>query len=169
MTTPVTLLFGATLCGATLLCTLVAGFVFAFACVAMPGIGSLGDREFLRSFQAMDGVIQKQQPIFLLVWVGSIVTLAASGVLGFRQVEGVERWLLAGAVLVYLLGVQVPTLTINIPLNNQLQALDVRNLDRAALAEARKAFETRWNRWNLVRTLLAVLTATLLIALCLRL
>ena len=33
-----------------ILCSLVAGFVFAFATVAMPGIQSLGDRDFLGAF-----------------------------------------------------------------------------------------------------------------------
>ncbi len=39
---------------ATFLCSLVAGFLFAFAEVLMPGIRALGDREFIRAFQAMD-------------------------------------------------------------------------------------------------------------------
>ena len=44
---------------ATFLCSLVAGFLFAFAVVVMPGIRNLGDREFLRAFQEIDGVIQR--------------------------------------------------------------------------------------------------------------
>ncbi len=57
---------------ATFLCSLVAGFLFAFALVAMPGIRSLNDREFIRAFQVMDRVIQDNQPVFMLVWVGSV-------------------------------------------------------------------------------------------------
>jgi uncharacterized membrane protein len=37
---------------------LVAGFLFAFAAVIMPGIRSLGDRAFIRAFQVIDRVIQ---------------------------------------------------------------------------------------------------------------
>ena len=44
-------IFQVTLIVATFLCTLVAGFVFAFAVVVMPGIRTLGDCEFLRAFQ----------------------------------------------------------------------------------------------------------------------
>ena len=55
---------------ATLLCSLVAGFVFAFAVVVMPGIKGLPDREFIRAFQVMDGVIQNNQPMF--VFAGSV-------------------------------------------------------------------------------------------------
>ncbi len=157
------------LVSATLLVSLVAGLVFAFACVAMPGIGTLGDREFLRSFQVMDRVIQNNQPLFMLVWVGSAVTLLIAGLIGFGRVEGVDRALLLGAVVLYIGGVQVPTVTINVPLNNQLQTLDLETMDDAALAQARSAFEPRWNRWNQIRTVVATLTSALLTVLVLRL
>jgi len=154
---------------ATLLCSLVTGFVFAFACVVMPGIGSLNDRRFLEAFQVIDRVIQNNQPAFLVAWVGSAVALAFSGVLGVMQLEGVERMLLIAAVFVYFAGVQLPTIAINIPLNNRLQTLDVETLDEATLAEARRSFEPRWNRWNTIRSVFAVVTSALLIVLVLRL
>lgn len=157
------------LVSATLLCSLVAGFVFAFACVAMPGIATLGDREFLRSFQVMDRVIQNNQPLFVLVWAGSAVTLLLSVVVGLGRMAGLDRALLLVAVVVYLVGVQLPTLTINVPLNNQLQTLDLETMNDDALAQARASFEPRWNRWNQIRTVLAVLTSALLIVLVLRL
>ena len=70
-----TTIFPIILITATLLCALVAGLLFAFAIVTMPGIKSLNDREFIRAFQVMDGVIQNNQPIFMLVWLGSALTL----------------------------------------------------------------------------------------------
>ena len=39
---------------ATLLCSLVAGFLFAFAIIVMPGIKTLNDREFIRAFQGSE-------------------------------------------------------------------------------------------------------------------
>ncbi len=161
--------FQISLVSAALLCSLVAGFVFAFACVAMPGLGTLGAREFLHSFQVIDRVIQNNQPLFVLVWAGSAVTLLLSAGIGFVRLTGPDRALLLIAVVVYLFGVQVPTLTINVPLNNQLQALDLEAMSDDALTEARASFEPRWNRWNQIRTILAVLTSVLLILLILRL
>jgi len=73
---------------AIFLCSLVAGFLFAFAIVVMPGIRSLNDRQFIRAFQVMDRVIQNNQPIFVLVWLGSVVALAVSAVFGFGQLDG---------------------------------------------------------------------------------
>ena len=154
---------------ATFLCSLVAGFLFAFAIVVMPGIRSLNDREFIRAFQVMDGVIQENQPIFILVWVGSVVALVASVVLGFGQLDGVGLLLMIIAALAYLLGVQLPTFAINVPLNNQLQSLDVDTTNEAAQKEARNSFEPHWNRWNSIRTAIASLASVLLIVLLCRL
>ena len=153
----------------TLLCSLVAGFLFAFAFVVMPGIKALSDRDFIRAFQVMDGVIQKNQPVFMLVWVGSIVALVASTALGLGQLDGTERSLLVIAAVTYLLGVQLSTFTINVPLNNKLQALDVHALSETEHEAARQDFEPRWNRWNLSRTFLASLASALLMVLLFRL
>ena len=55
------MLFPIILALSTLLCALVAGFLFAFVVVVMPGIKQLKEVEFLRVFQLIDGVIQKKQ------------------------------------------------------------------------------------------------------------
>ena len=123
---------------ATFLCSLVAGLLFVFALVVMPGIRSLNDREFIRAFQVIDGVIQNNQPIFVLIIF---------------------------AALAYLLGVQLPTVTINIPLNNKLQTLDVGAMNETTQKAARKDFEPRWNRWNSIRAAFASLASALLIIL----
>jgi uncharacterized membrane protein len=153
---------------ATLLCSLVAGFCFAWALVVMPGIRRLNDREFIRAFQVMDRVIQNYQPIFMLVWVGSVVALVTS-VLGIGQLDEAGRLLIIFAALAYLLGVQLPTVTINVPLNNKLQTLDVDAMNETTQKAARKDFEPRWNLWNSIRTAFASLASALLIILLFRL
>lgn len=153
----------------TFLCSLVAGFLFAFAVVVMPGITRLKDREFIRSFQEMDRVIQNNQPVFMFVWIGSVIVLISSAVLGTGQLDGVDRSLIIIATLAYLLGVQLPTIAINVPLNNKLQTLNVDVMNETAHKEAREEFEPRWVRWNSIRTALSSLASVLLIVLLLRL
>ena len=154
---------------AALLCALVAGFLFAFAVVVMPGIRSLGDREFIRAFQVIDRVIQNTQPIFVVVWVGSVLTLVAAAVVGLGQLEGVDRAVLIISTFAYLFGVQLPTVAINVPLNNTLQALDIAVTDAHQQRVARQDFEPRWNRWNVVRTIIASLVSAGLLVLLVRL
>ncbi len=153
----------------TLLCSLVAGLVLTFAIVIMPGIRTLGDLGLLQAFKAIDRIIQDGQLIFMIVWLGSAVALIVSTVLGIRHLQGFDQLLLSTACAAYLLGVQLPTITINVPLNNRLQARDLASLNEAELAAARAEFEPRWIRWNSIRTVAAIFTAVLLLILLIRL
>jgi uncharacterized membrane protein len=150
---------------ATVLCALVAGFLFAFAVVVMPGLKRLGDREFILAFQQIDGVIQRGQPLFGLVWMGSALALLVAFVLGLGQLDGLGVALISTCTGVYVLGVQLPTFVVNVPLNNALQKVDVGAEDETAWKSAREAFERRWNQWNTFRTGVAVLVTVLLVLL----
>lgn len=153
----------------TLLCSLVAGLVFTFAIVVMPGIRTMGALYFLKSFKAMDRVIQDNQPIFMFVWLGSALALLASTVLGIWRLEGLERDLLVVACAIYIFGVHVPTVMINIPLNNHLQSQDLDTITESQLQATVEMFESRWLRWNTIRTIIAILTTVLLLVLLIRL
>ena len=41
----------------------------------MPGLSKLDDKEFIKAFQVTDGIIQNNQPIFILIWLGSIISV----------------------------------------------------------------------------------------------
>ena len=162
-------IFQTLLISATFLCSLVAGFLFAYATVVMPGIKSLSDREFIRTFQVTDRVIQNNQPVFIFVWVGSAVALLVSAFFGIGRLQGVDFLLLVLATLTYLLGVQIWTIVIHLPLNNKLQTLDVETMNETELKVARKKFEPRWNTSNLIRTGISGFVSILLIILLSRL
>jgi uncharacterized membrane protein len=139
----------------TLLCALVTGFIFTYAVVVMPGFAKLDDREFIHAFQVTDGVIQNNQPLFMLAWVGSIVSVVATMILGFIELHGIERWTVIAIGFVYLMGVQGITILIHLPLNNRLQRLEIDEMDPESLSKERNKFETRWNYFNNIRTLIA--------------
>ena len=148
-----------------LLVALVAGFLFAFAVVVMPGIRELEDGDFIRAFQHMDGVIQKGDPLFGLVFVGSVVAVLTAPFLSGPALAGPERVLLLATAGIYIAGVISPTGTVNVPLNHQLQRLEVDAVATDQLRAARLAFEPRWNRWNRIRTVLACVCAALMMGL----
>ncbi len=156
------------LVSSALLCSLVAGLALTFSIIVMPGIRTLSDHDFLRAFQVIDRVIQNGQPVFGIVWLGSVVSLIGATVLGFGSWENADRIMATAALALWLFGVQLPTMAINVPLNNQLQAQELHSLGESALREARTTFEPRWVTWNHIRTVLAVAASLLLILLCLR-
>ncbi len=146
-----------------LLVTLVAGIVLTFAVVVMPGIRPLSDRDFLQAFKAMDRVIQRNHPVFMLVWVGSILALAATSGLGLLMLESLDRIMVAIACAIYILGVMLPTAMINVPLNNELQKRYLMSMPDAELIALRLKFESNWNRWNIIRTVSGITTAVVLL------
>ena len=113
-------IFSITLMLSILLCSLVAGLMFGFAVVVMPGIAKLPDRDYLISFKQIDEIIQNNQPAFMLVWVGSIVSIIVASILGVQNLVTSQTNLLWLALGFYLLGVQLPTARFNIPLNLSL-------------------------------------------------
>jgi uncharacterized membrane protein len=150
-------------------CSLVAGLLFGFAIVVMPGIAKLTDKEYLLAFKHMDGIIQNNQPLFVLVWAGSILSVMATLVLGMLNLSGLDVYLVVFASILYLFGVQLPTFRFNIPLNNSVQRLDVEGLEESGAALSRAGFEQPWNRWNQLRTVNAVGTVSILLSLLVRL
>ncbi len=151
-----------------LFCSLVAGLLFGFAIVVMPGIAKLTDKEYLLAFKHMDGIIQNDQPLFILVWVGSILSVIVTLVLGVMNLNGMQMYLLSTASVLYLLGVQLPTFRFNIPLNNSLQSLDIETLNETESTLFRSDFEASWNRWNIFRTVNAIVTVSIFLLVLLR-
>ena len=151
-----------------MLCSLVAGLLFGFAIVVMPGIAKLTDKEYLLTFKHMDGIIQNNQPLFILVWAGSILSIIITLTLGIMNLSGTQIYLLVFASILYLFGVQLPTFRFNIPLNNSIQHLDIGSLEESEVASSRVDFEISWNRWNKIRTVNAILTVSMLLLLLIR-
>ena len=52
------------------------------------------------------------------------------------------------------MGVQGITILIHLPLNNRLQRLEIDEMDSESLSKERNKFETRWNYFNNIRTLI---------------
>ncbi|MDG1550380.1 MAG: DUF1772 domain-containing protein [Candidatus Poseidoniaceae archaeon] len=151
-----------------LFCSLVAGLLFGFAIVVMPGIAKLTDKEYLLAFKHMDGIIQNNQPLFILVWAGSILSVIVTLVLGVMNLNGMQMYLLSTASVLYLLGVQLPTFRFNIPLNNSLQSLDIETLNETESILFRSDFEASWNRWNIFRTVNAIVTVSIFLLVLLK-
>ena len=141
----------------TLLCSLVTGFILTYAIVVMPGLSKLDDKEFIKAFQVTDGIIQNNQPIFILIWVGSIISVVSTIIISIFTLGILEGWKIIFVSLVYLLGVQAITIIIHLPLNRRIQKIDINSTNLQSLNEERKNFETKWNYFNNIRTVIAFL------------
>ena len=139
-----------------LLCALAAGFILTYAIIVMPGLSKLDDKEFIKAFQVTDGIIQNNQPIFILIWVGSIISVLGTIITSILSLGIVEAWLIIFAGVIYLLGVQGITISIHLPLNKNIQKIDVNSNNSQTLSEVRRNFEKKWNYFNNIRTGIAL-------------
>jgi len=121
----------------------------------MPGFSKLEDIEFLRAFQVTDKVIQNNQPLFMLAWVGSIISVLSVMTISILSLGLSETWIIVVVGLIYLLGVQGITVSIHLPLNNHIQKIDINDMNIQSLNEERTKFEMRWNYFNKIRTFIA--------------
>jgi uncharacterized membrane protein len=144
-------------------CCLVTGFIFTYAIVVMPGFSKMNDKEFLKAFQVTDAIIQNNQPLFMLTWIGSIISILSTIVISIVILGISDAWYIVLVGIIYLLGVQVVTFSIHIPLNNHLQQFDFDKLDDQKLNKERLKFEKKWNYFNNFRTVIAFFVSLALI------
>ena len=144
-------------------CALVTGFIFTYAIVVMPGFSKMNDNDFLKAFQVTDAIIQNNQPLFMLTWIGSIISILSTIVISIVILGISDAWYIVLVGIIYLLGVQVVTFSIHIPLNNHLQQFDFDKLDDEKLNKERLKFEKKWNYFNNFRTVIAFFVSLALI------
>jgi uncharacterized membrane protein len=135
------------LVGATAATGLAAGVFGLYAHAIMRGLGKTDDRTFVGAFQAIDRAIMN--PLWVLTFFGALLLSGAATVLYLRDDDGgALPWVVAALVLYAL--VVVITISVNVPLNDDIKAAgDPAQIDVAAV---RAAFhEGRWAAWNVVR------------------
>ncbi|KAA6214434.1 DUF1772 domain-containing protein [Streptomyces albofaciens JCM 4342] len=131
---------------ATLATGLVAGLFFAFSIAVLPGLRQADDATFVTAMQRINSAILNGW--FALAFVGAPVLITAATALHLRTgARPALPWLTAALVL-YAAMLAI-TFTVNVPLNNALDAAHA----PGELSTLRAHFEDKWNRWNLVRTL----------------
>ena len=131
----------------------------------MPGLSKLNDKDFLKAFQVTDAVIQNKQPLFMSTWIGSIIAMLTTILVSLVSVGLSETWLIVLVGVAYLLGVQGITVAIHLPLNNHIQKVKIEELNDKMLADERLKFETKWNFYNNIRTVVAISVSLLLLIL----
>src|SRR5215210_7102647 len=150
--------------GATLTTGLIAGVFYAYAVSVDPGLAAQPDESYVATMQAINERIQN--PLFFASFFGAVLSLLAA-LAAHTQGPRSGRFRLIGlACVLYIGGAFLLTAFVNVPLNNQLAAVDPDTPARV-LAGARDAYEGPWNFWNGVRAVLSTLAFLALVGACL--
>jgi uncharacterized membrane protein len=142
----------------------MAGLFYAYSFSVSPGLGRLGDAEYIRSMQHINRAILN--PVFFAGFIGTLLLLPFSAYLYYGQPLTVRFWCLLAAALVYAIGVFGITMVVNVPLNEALNAFNTQSASLSELAAHRAGFEVRWNTFNNLRTLFAIIAMALVAVGC---
>jgi|TARA_B100001094_G_scaffold275391_1_gene282908 uncharacterized membrane protein len=140
---------------------LMAGIFFTWSNAVKPGIGKLNDIDYLSALQSMNRVILNS--LFLIVFIGTIISVALVPVFHFHFYPKNIFWLLILIVIIYWVGVFSVTVFGNIPLNEILDKRNLSVMNPNDLSLLRDSIENRWNNFNLIRSISSALSFLLLI------
>ncbi|MER6977677.1 DUF1772 domain-containing protein [Streptomyces carpinensis] len=129
---------------------LMAGVFFAFDVSIMPGLARTDDRVYAEAMRNFNQVID-DSGLFALIFLGALAVTVAVAVLEYRKGRRtVALWAGAAAAL-YAVALLV-TVSVNIPLNNELAAIG--DPAKAGDLSVVDKFKEVWETTNIMRTLL---------------
>jgi len=134
---------------------LSAGLFYAWSVSVIPGTQKVDTLSYLNTMQSINREILN--PAFFLVFFGSLITLICSTYLTYNE-STKGFWLLFIATLTYIVGTVGVTGLGNVPLNNELEALNITKLSTKEITEFRDYYELRWNKLHTYRMLFSVLS-----------
>ena len=149
---------------ATLTTGLMAGLFYAWSFSVTTGLSKLSDTNYIEAMQSLNKAILN--PAFFLIFWGSILSLMLATILHYEQPLSSIFWLLLIATVVYLIGSIAVTFSGNIPLNNSLEIFKLNSSSVEEIKLQRTAFESRWNKLNMIRTISSSLAFIVLIIAC---
>lgn len=139
-------------------CGLLAGLYFAFSAFIMTAFGRIAQTPGIMAMNAINVVIL--QSLFMPLFIGTkLSSLALSVAAIFRWDMPGASAMLVGGVL-YVVGMFLCTMVINVPMNDALAAVDPASQE-AASVWAR--YLRDWTFWNHVRTIASTLACALFI------
>ena len=142
-----------------LLNALSTGFFFAWSVSVILGTKKVGDFTYLESMQSINKEILN--PAFFIVFFGSLIMLVMSASMRFNN-KPVFGLVLASAII-YLIGTFGITAFGNVPLNNELEALNITKLSILELKNFRTYYESAWNQYHNIRTISSIISFILLL------
>lgn len=141
-----------------LLTGLSAGFFLAWSMSVIVGTQKVGDFTYLEVMQNVNREIQN--PVFFTVFFGSLLTLLLST---FLQWKNPRFGFVLAATVVYAIGTFGVTALGNVPLNNELDVLNIHELNKGELQKFRIYYEQPWNNFHQVRTVASIISFILLL------
>jgi uncharacterized membrane protein len=139
-------------------CGLAGGVFFAFSSFVMPALGRLPAPEGIAAMQSINRLAVT--PVFMSQLFGTALACLALAIWMLASPGDASEGLVLGGCAAYLVGNIAVTMLANVPLNDELEAVEPGSAEGEATW---RRYLVRWTAWNHVRTATAVIAAGLLV------
>ncbi len=120
---------------------LIAGFFYAWVCSTMWGLDNLPPDAAIRAMNAMN--ISVRNAVFFPTFFLTPIVLGLTGFLALFLRSWTVGFAFLGAAIIYILGVFLPTVMVNVPMNTALESVDLsKNIDAAQ--EIWSTYSVKW-------------------------
>jgi uncharacterized membrane protein len=132
----------------------MAGFFYAYSCTVMVGLAHADDVTFIGAMQVINANVRNA--VFAAGFFGALVLSVFAFLLYLTARPNRRVALLVGGAAAFYVAAFLITLTLNVPLNDQLATAGdpARIADPAAV---RAAYESPWVMWNNIRAIASTL------------
>ncbi len=141
-----------------LLAGAIFGFFYAWVCSTMWGLDQADPRVAIAAMQAMNASVRNA--VFAPAFFATPWVLIAAGLMAWSTGRGTAALVFVLAGVVYLVGGQILTIMVNVPMNEALAKVAVPE-DRAAAEVIWQAYSPRWQTYNQARTVVSGVTLAL--------
>ncbi|MDE0355582.1 MAG: DUF1772 domain-containing protein [Deltaproteobacteria bacterium] len=136
----------------------IFGFFYAWVCSTMWGLDAADPNVAIAAMQAMNASVRNL--VFAPAFWGTPLVLMAAALVAWKCGEGQAALFFGAGVVLYVLGAMVPTVTVNVALNETLALVET-PLDSARAKAVWQSYSEPWQRWNVVRTVFSGITLVL--------
>lgn len=145
--------------GSAVVCTaLMAGLYFSYSCSVNPGLAKVSDENYIAAMQSIN--LSIQNTAFFLCFFGTLLLLPISA----WQNYGSGRFqLLLFASAFYAIGSFGVTMLGNVPLNEALAMVDLKDPSQLRIHFSRVNFEKKWNVFHFIRTASTIIALILIV------
>jgi uncharacterized membrane protein len=132
----------------------VAGVFFAYSVSVMIGLDGIKPEQAIVAMQSINEKIQN--PLFLPAFLLAPFAAAATGALLLGLGQRAPGLIFIAAAAVYAAGALLPTIAVNVPMNNALAVAAI-PADPQEAARLWADYSSRWTSWNHLRTVASLL------------
>lgn len=133
----------------------IGGFFYAYSVSVMQGLNNLPDSDAIRAMQELNQGTRNGVFLFTFLFTPILSVLCAAAL--YWKGNRVTGVLLLTAAAVYFIGSFLPTVNINVPMNHEIEALDVATLSTADAARVWAEYSVTWTYWNTIRAIMALI------------